>query len=153
MTGNYPALPLLGLALFLAACTKQDPKKEQAQNAPAAAPGPHIYVSDEVAGDLSIIDATTFAVNNIHLGKRARGIHASHDGKKLYIALSGSPIAGPGIDESTLPPPDKSADAIAEYDIAQGKVVRSLEGGSGPENFAIALDDKPFTFPTRMPTE
>jgi YVTN family beta-propeller protein len=130
-----------GLAIFLTGCSKPAPVETTQQAAPAPT-GPRIYVSDEVAGDLSIIDATNFAVTNIHLGKRARGIHPSHDGKKLYIALSGSPIAGPGVDESTLPPPDKSADAIAEFDIAQNKVVRSLEGGSDPENFAISSDDK-----------
>ena len=115
---------------------------ETTQQAIPAAPVPRIYVSDEVAGDLSIIDSTNFAVTNIHLGKRARGIHATHDGKKIYVALSGSAIGGPNVDESTLPPPDKSADAIAEFDIAQNKVVRMLEAGSDPENFAIGLDDK-----------
>jgi YVTN family beta-propeller protein len=128
------------------ACSPQSgqeaPKELKSTAAPAMAPGPHVYISDEVAGDMSIIDANTFAVTNIHLGKRARGIHATHDGKMIYIALSGSPIGGPGVDESTLPPPDKSADAIAEFDVAQNKVVRMLQGGSDPENFAISSDDK-----------
>jgi YVTN family beta-propeller protein len=139
--GQCLALTAASLAIFQAGCSKPAPVETTQQVAPAPT-GPRIYVSDEVAGDLSIIDATNFAVTNIHLGKRARGIHPSHDGKKLYIALSGSPIAGPGVDESTLPPPDKGADAIAEFDIAQNKVVRSLEGGSDPENFAISSDDK-----------
>ena len=30
----------------------------------------------------------------------------------LYVALSGSPIAPPGVDEDTLPPADKTADGI-----------------------------------------
>ncbi len=138
------AFPAAFIALFLTACSQQPAQetKQEETKAPALSAGPHIYVSDEVAGDLSIIDAQTFAVTNIHLGKRARGIHATHDGRLIYIALSGSPIAGPGVDESTLPPPDKSADAIAEFDVAQNKVVRMLQAGSDPENFAISADDK-----------
>ncbi len=134
----------VALAVIMTSCSGPQPPVETAQKqAPPPAPaGPRIYVSDEVAGDMSIIDANTFAVTNIHLGKRARGIHASHDGKRIYVALSGSPIGGPNVDESTLPPPDKSADAIAEFDIAQNKVVRSLEAGSDPENFVVSLDDK-----------
>lgn len=133
------ATPLI--VAVLSGCSKAPPPQAKLEAAPATV-GPRIYVSDEVAGDLSIIDATTFKVTNIHLGKRARGIHPSRDGKMLYIALSGSPIGGPGVDESTLPPPDKSADAIAEFDIAQNKVVRTLEGGSDPENFAVGPDGK-----------
>jgi len=79
--------------------------------------------------------------------KRAPG-HAparnprSPDGKLLYIALSGSPIGGPNVDESTLPPPDKSKDGIGVFDIAQNKVVKIIEGGSDPENFAVSKDGK-----------
>jgi YVTN family beta-propeller protein len=128
-------------ALCLAACSRPTPVETEKNEAPTA-PGPHIYVSDEVSGDISNIDASTFAVNTIHLGKRARGIHASPDGRKIYIALSGSPIAGPNVDESKLPPPDKSADAIAEFDVATQKVDRMLQAGSDPENFAVAPDGK-----------
>jgi YVTN family beta-propeller protein len=141
MRQNLPIMAA-GFAIFLTGCSKPAPVETTQQATPAAAPVPRIYVSDEVAGDLSIIDSTNYAVTNIHLGKRARGIHASHDGKKIYVALSGSAIGGPNVDESTLPPPDKSADAIAEFDIAQNKVVRMLQAGSDPENFAVGLDDK-----------
>ena len=41
------------------------------------------------------------------LGKRPRGIRVSPDRTQLYIALSGSPISPPGVDESKLPPPDR----------------------------------------------
>ncbi|HEY4086848.1 MAG TPA: beta-propeller fold lactonase family protein [Bryobacteraceae bacterium] len=128
-------------ALCLAACSKPTPVETETKEAPPAA-GPHVYVSDEVSGDISIIDASTFAVNTIHLGKRARGIHPSPDGKKIYVALSGSPIGGPNVDESKLPPPDKTADAIAEFDVATQKVTRTLQAGSDPENFAVAPDGK-----------
>lgn len=67
-------------------------------------------------------------------------MHASPDQKTLYVALSGSPIAGPDVDESTLPPPDKSADGIGVFSVAQNKVVRVLPGGSDPENFDVSQD-------------
>src|SRR5215475_11582550 len=79
-----------------------------------------IYVTNERSGDLSIIDAATHEVTaTIPLGKRPRGIHASLDRKTIYVALSGSPIAPPGVDESKLPPPDKSADGIGVFDVRE----------------------------------
>lgn len=105
--------------------------------------GYRIYVTNERSGDLSIIDSGTHeVVSTVPLGKRPRGIHASPDGKLIYVALSGSPIAGPGVDESTLPPADKSADGIGVFDVAQGKVVKMLKSGSDPEEFAVSPDGK-----------
>src|SRR6478752_366220 len=55
-----------------------------------------ICVSNERGGDVSIIDAASRKViATIPVGKRPRGIHASPDGRTLYVALSGSPITGP----------------------------------------------------------
>src|SRR5439155_6766410 len=68
---------------------------------PAARPTPavRVYVTNEASGDLSVIDAATQAViATAPLGKRPRGIKPSPDGKSLYVALSGSPNAGPGVD-------------------------------------------------------
>jgi YVTN family beta-propeller protein len=70
-------------------------------------------VTNEASGDLSVIDAATqMTVATIPLGKRPRGLAASPDGAFLYVALSGSPAAPPGVDETKLPPPDRSADGI-----------------------------------------
>lgn len=122
------------LLVILAGCAKQE--------APKAA-GYRIYVTNERSGDLSIIDSATHeVVATVPLGKRPRGIHASPDGKFIYVALSGSPIAGPGVDESTLPPADKAADGIGVYDVAQGKLVKMIKSGSDPEEFAISADGK-----------
>jgi len=100
-----------------------------------------IYVTNERSGDLSEIDASTLqVVATVPLGKRPRGIHASPDGHFLYIALSGSPLAGPGVDESKLPPPDKTADGIGVFDVQQNKLVRVIQSGSDPENFDITKD-------------
>ena len=121
------------LLVFLGGCAKQ----------PEAPAGYKIYVTNERSGDLSIIDSATHAViATVPLGKRPRGIHASPDGKLIYVALSGSPIAGPGVDESTLPPPDKNADGIGVYDVAQGKLLKMLKSGSDPEEFAVSPDGK-----------
>ena len=40
----------------------------------------------------------------IAVGKRPRGIKLSRDGTRLFVALSGSPMRRPGVDESKLPP-------------------------------------------------
>ena len=56
-------------------------------------------------------------VERIAVGKRPRGIRLSRDGKQLLVALSGSPIAGPGVDESKLPPPDRAADGVFYYSV------------------------------------
>ena len=52
----------------------------------------------------------------------------SPDKSTLYVALSSSPPAPPGVDESTLPPPDRTADGIGVFDIRQQKLVRVLPG-------------------------
>ena len=75
-------------------------------------------------------------------GEAASGNYASPDRKTIYVALSGSPIAGPDVDESTLPPPDKSADGIGVFDVAQNKLVKLIKSGSDPENFDLSKDGK-----------
>ncbi|MGH9627482.1 MAG: beta-propeller fold lactonase family protein, partial [Bryobacteraceae bacterium] len=98
-----------------------------------------VYVTNETSGDMSVIDPNLpEPVDTIPLGKRPRGIHAH--GGLIYVALSGSPPAPPGVDESTLPPPDRSADGIGVVDPRQKKVLRKVFGGSDPEEFAIGKD-------------
>src|SRR6185295_17157082 len=122
------------LALFAAGCGSSTAPAEKSYR---------VYVSNEASGDLTIIDPVKMeTLATLPLGKRARGIHPSADGKLIYVALSGSPFAPPGVDESTLPPPDKSADGIGVFDVAQNKMLRKIPGGSDPEQFAIAQDGK-----------
>lgn len=46
---------------------------------------------------MTVIDSQTHRVlATVPLGKRPRGIQLSPDGTQLFVALSGSPIAGPG---------------------------------------------------------
>lgn len=139
--------------LFLAACGRQDPPssdappESQSQSAPrqvSSSSAPYrVYVTNERSGDLSVIDGQTYQVlATIPLGKRPRGIQVSPDKTQLFIALSGSPIAGPGVDESKLPPADPSADGIGIVDIATLKLLRVIRGVSDPEQLVVSPDGK-----------
>ncbi|HEU0067589.1 MAG TPA: hypothetical protein VFQ57_10160 [Sphingomonas sp.] len=100
-----------------------------------------VYVTNEGSGDISVIDpAKRTEIARIPIGKRPRGLVASPDGRLLYVAVSGSPAAGPGVDETKLPPPDKGADGIAVIDLARRTIVRTLRGISDPEQVAISPD-------------
>ena len=90
-----------------------------------------LYVTNEHGGTLTMIDADRLEpIGTIPLGKRPRGIAVNGDRTRLYVALSGSPIAGPGVDEKTLPPPDKGADGIGEVDVSANKLLRIMRAGS-----------------------
>ena len=98
--------------------------------APAAAPGPRLYISDETGGNVVIVDPVAGTiVDRIAVGKRPRGLKLSKDGTKLYVALSGSPIAPPGVDESKLPPADRKADGIGVVDLTARKIEKILPSG------------------------
>jgi YVTN family beta-propeller protein len=137
------ALVLLaaGAWIVLAGCKSANPPAGTSAQPAITYTGPRVYVTNEVSGDLTVIDATTHnVIATVPLGKRPRGIHPSPDGKTLYIALSGSPIGGPDVDESTLPPADHSADGIGVFDVAENKLVRTLHAGNDPENFDVSHD-------------
>ncbi|PYQ54914.1 MAG: hypothetical protein DMF78_04080, partial [Acidobacteria bacterium] len=120
----------LGLAVALAAVTPAPPAR-----------GPRLFVTNERSGDLSVIDvASRRLVATVRLGKRPRGIRVGPDSATLYVALSGSPFAPPGVDEKTLPPPDRSADGIGVVDAAALKLVRMIPVGTDPEQLALSKD-------------
>ena len=128
MINRFCALAVIACAI-LTSCSK------------TRQPPYRVYVTSETSGDLNVIDPSTWTVvSTVHLGKRPRGIHGSPDGRTIYVALSGSPPETPGVDESTLPPPDKGADGIGVYGVAENKLLRVIEGGSDPENFAVSHD-------------
>jgi YVTN family beta-propeller protein len=107
----------------------------------ATARGVRLFVTNEMSGDLSEIDAATGTVaRTAPLGKRPRGIRISPDQQSLYVALSGSPNAGPGVDPATLPPPDRSADGIGEVDAATLRIKRIIQAGADPEQLDISPD-------------
>ena len=120
------------------------------------AAGYHIFVSDEHSGDVTVIDGSDFKVTaTIPVGKRPRGIHASPDGKTVYVALSGTPIEPPpkldangnpifekGHDGDDNAKADKAADGIGIVDVAQMKFLRKIPAGSDPEQFCLSPDGK-----------
>jgi YVTN family beta-propeller protein len=141
------ALGVIALTVC-AACGEQtpppaDPRPPSTLSAREAVPGGayRVYVTNESSGDLTIIDATKHAVTKtLPLGKRPRGVRVSSDGRTLYVALSGSPLAPPGVDESTLPPADKAADGIGVVDAARLELRTVLRGFSDPEQIAVSAD-------------
>lgn len=99
--------------------------------------GEVVYVTNEFSGDLNVIDpATNAVVRTVQLGKRPRGMALSPDRRTLYVAMTGSPVAPPGVDESKLPPPDKSADGIGVLNVGSGRLDRVIRGVSDPEQLA-----------------
>lgn len=124
-------IALLALSSLAPACKK------------TAHSGARMFVSNEDGNSISVVDAQTQAVvATIPVGKRPRGMRVSPDGRTLYVALSGSPKGGPGVDESKLPPPDRSADGIGVVDLASQKLVRTLPSGADPEAFDVSPDGK-----------
>jgi YVTN family beta-propeller protein len=109
----------------------------------AAGAETRLYVSCEDGGEVVVIDpARGEVLTRIPVGKRPRGVKLSRDGKQLYVALSGSPRGGPGVDESKLPPPDRAADGVGVVDIATHKLLRTLSSGQDPESFDLSRDGK-----------
>ncbi len=116
-----------------------------------------IFVSNEKSGDVTVISAPDWkAVATIPVGKRPRGIHASPDGKLVYVALSGTPIEPPPKldaqgnpifekghdDDEDKAPSDKAADGIGLVDVAQRKFLRKIPAGSDPEQFCLSPDGR-----------
>lgn len=121
----------------------------------AAAGSYQIYVSDERSDEVTVIDGGDFSVvGAIPVGKRPRGIHASPDGRFVYVALSGTPIAIPpqldahgnpifkrgGDDDDNESASDKGADGIGIIDVAHKRLKRKIFAGSDPEEFALSKD-------------
>jgi len=131
--------------LLLASCSREQQPAESTIPAPAPAPAPpaagRLFVTNEQGGDISVVDvAAAKVIATIPVGKRPRGIRLSPDGSTLFVALSGSPAAGPGVDESKLPPPDKKADGIGVVSVREQKLIRVIRAGSDPEQTAISKD-------------
>ena len=101
-----------------------------------------MFVSNERSGDVTVIDgATDSVVGSFPVGKRPRGIHATPDGRRLFVALSGSPRMAPGLDENRAPA-DKRADGLGVIDPSARKLIDRWHVGSDPEQFAISKDGK-----------
>jgi YVTN family beta-propeller protein len=102
-----------------------------------------VYTSDEAGGTVAIIDAAKRQViGTIPVGKRPRSLKLSRDARLLYVTVSGSPAKAPGVDESKLPPPDRSADAVAVVDLDQRVLVRTLPAGQDPTWLDLSADGR-----------
>lgn len=100
-----------------------------------------VYVSLEGDASVCVLDPERReVVQRIPVGNRPRGLRLSKDGKLLFVALTGSPRGGPGVDESTLPPGDRTKDGIGVVDLASGKLSHVLPSGQDPETFDLSLD-------------
>ena len=135
------------LCLALIACSPFSAQAQTGQNY-------KVFVSNEKSGDITVIDGRDFkVVGTIPVGKRPRGIQASPDGKTVYVALSGTPIAPPpqidaqgnpifqrgkDDDDDEAAHADKSADGIGVVDVAQKKLTGKLSVGSDPEEFSLS---------------
>src|SRR3954447_16518723 len=101
---------------------------------PCAAAAQHhaqlALVSNEAAHDVTVsAGATNRVVATIVLGVRPRGIQASPDGRRVYVALS-----------DDRPNTTTRDDAIAVIDVATRRVVARYPAGSDPEQFAVTPD-------------
>ncbi len=133
----------MALLCCAVACSRESQPTESAAPAPAAAPpaAGRLFVTNETSGDITVVDvAAAKTIATIPVGKRPRGIRLSPDGTTLYVALSGSPIAPPGVDESTLPPADKKADGIGVVSVREQRLLRVIKAGSDPEQTAVSKD-------------
>ena len=121
-------LVILAAALALAGCHRQGPANSNL-----------VFATNEFSGAISILDGATGKLEGTYpVGKRPRGIKLGPDGHTLFIALSGSPVAPPGADESKLPPPDRSADGIGMFDLGSRKLAGVIKGVVNPEQLAVS---------------
>src|ERR1051325_3820712 len=101
-----------------------------------------VFVSNERSGDVTIIyGATDGVVGTFPVGKRPRGIHATPDGRRVFVTLSGSPRIGAGVAEN-CGPADKRGGGLGVIDPAARKLIDRWHVGSDPEQFAISKDGK-----------
>ena len=108
----------------------------------AESPSYLVFVSNERSGDVTVIDGTTDGmVASFAVGKRPRGIHATPDGQRVFVTLSGSPRMAPGVEENRAPA-DKTADGLGVIDAAARKLTDRWHVGSDPEQFAISKDGR-----------
>ena len=104
-----------------------------------------VFVSNEDGESVTVLDAANGnTLGTVAVGKRPRGIKLSHDGTRLYVAVSGLPKCPPSVpdEECAKLKRDLQADGIAVIDTRSLKLTRLLKSGSDPEQFDISADGK-----------
>ena len=103
------------------------------------------YVSNEDGHTVSVFDTERGEViATIAVGKRPRGLKLTRDGSTLFVALSGLRKCPPSVPDEQCAKleRDLKADGVAVIDTASQKVVKVLQAGSDPEQFALSPDGK-----------
>lgn len=104
-----------------------------------------VYVSNEDGHTVSVFDTERGEViATIAVGKRPRGLKLTPDGSTLFVALSGLPKCPPSVpdEQCAKMERDLKADGVAVIDTATRKVIKVLQAGSDPEQFALSPDGK-----------
>ena len=109
-----------------------------------AAEAARAYVSNEDDGTVTVVDTQSLtALATLPVGKRPRGLALSHDGTRLYVALSGLPKCPPPMTDADCArlPRDGAADGVAVIDTATLRPLSVLRGVSDPERVEVSRDD------------
>lgn len=112
---------------------------------PVTAWAARVYVSNEDGESVTVLDADSGStLATIPVGKRPRGIKLSHDGSRLYVAVSGLPKCPPSVPDAQCAKlkHDLQADGIAVIDTRSQQLVKLLKAGSDPEQFDLSKDGK-----------
>ena len=109
-----------------------------------AAAGTELYVSAEESGEIIVVDAERGEVAaRVPVGKRPRGIKLSHDGKLLYVALSGIAAGGAGrrrIEAAAAR--SRGRRRRRRRSRRRTSCVRTYASGQDPESFDLSRDGK-----------
>jgi PQQ-dependent dehydrogenase (methanol/ethanol family) len=139
MTAAVARCMATSIVVFVAACgpLRLGPSRT------SAASEFRVYVSNEDSNSVSVIDPVAQRVlATVPVGKRPRGLKLAADGQALYVALSGSPKAGPASNPAGLAAPERSADGVGIVDLATGRLTRVLASGPDPESFDLTPDGR-----------
>lgn len=135
-----PAGPWLPAAVSGAVATTPSPDPVPA---PKARSRGRVFVTNERSGELTVLDPYTRAVRTtIPLGRRARGLALSPDGRQLYVALSGAPVGGQEAVHVNTAVLSRQTDGIGVIDAVQLRLVRTLAGVSTPEQLVVSRDGR-----------
>jgi len=92
-----------------------------------------------------VLDTVRGAViATVIVGKRPRGLAVSHDGSRLYVAVSGVPRCPSGVARARCArlPRDLAADGVAVVDTRTLKVLERLPAGSDPVELALGHSER-----------